>query len=151
MFIFQILWNTILLYCFHPLCCVLCLVAQSCLTLSDLTDCSHQAPLSMEILQARILEWVPMPSSRGSSQPRDRTQVSCTAGRFFTIWATREALFPSFTMKQLWLTICSPRFLCSPEKNSKNNSKMAPCSQWVLNSPWEYSIFFFSFPFVLNF
>ena len=40
---------------------MLCLVAQSCLTLSDLTDCSHQAPLSMEILQARILEWVPPP------------------------------------------------------------------------------------------
>ena len=37
-----------------------------------------------EILQARILEWVTMPSSRGSSQPRDQTQVSCIAGRFFT-------------------------------------------------------------------
>ena len=45
----------------------------------------------MGILQARILEWVAMPFSRGSSQPRDQTQVSCTAGRFFTIWATREA------------------------------------------------------------
>ena len=50
-----------------------------------------QAPLSMGILQARILEWVAMPSSRGSSQPRDRTQVSCFVGRFFTVWATREA------------------------------------------------------------
>ena len=45
----------------------------------------------MEILQARILEWVAMPSSGGSSQPRDRTQVSHIAGGFFTIWATREA------------------------------------------------------------
>ena len=44
-----------------------------------------QAPLSMEIVQVRILEWVAMPSSRGSSQPKDRTQVSCIAGRFFTI------------------------------------------------------------------
>ena len=43
------------------------------------------------ILQARILEWVAVPFSRGSSQPRDRTQVSHHAGRFFTIWATREA------------------------------------------------------------
>ena len=50
-----------------------------------------QAPLSMWILQARLLEWVAMPSSRGSSQPRDQTQVSLIAGRFFTIWATREA------------------------------------------------------------
>ena len=44
-----------------------------------------QAPLFMGILQARILEWVAMPSSRGSSQPRDQTKVSSTAGSFFTI------------------------------------------------------------------
>ena len=40
----------------------------------------------------RILEWVAIPFSRGSSQPRDRTWVSCLVGRFFAIWATREAL-----------------------------------------------------------
>ena len=51
-----------------------------------------QAPLSMGILQARMLEWAAMPSSRGSSQPRDGTWVSCTAGGLFTSWATREAL-----------------------------------------------------------
>ena len=44
----------------------------------------------MGILQAKILEWVPMPSSRGSSQSRDRTQVYHIAGGFFTIWTTRE-------------------------------------------------------------
>ena len=43
------------------------------------------------ILQAKILEWVAVPFSRGSSQPRNRTQVSCVAGRFFTNWAIREA------------------------------------------------------------
>ena len=43
------------------------------------------------ILQARIMEWVAFPFSRGSSQPRDWTQVSHIAGRFFTHWATREA------------------------------------------------------------
>ena len=43
------------------------------------------------ILQAKILEWVAFPFPRGSSQPRDQTQVSHTAGRFFTSWATREA------------------------------------------------------------
>ena len=42
-------------------------------------------------LQARILEWVDFPFSRGSSQPRDQTQVSHIAGGFFTSWATREA------------------------------------------------------------
>ena len=44
-----------------------------------------QVPLSIGILQARILEWVAMPSSRGSSQPRNQTQVSLIASRFFTI------------------------------------------------------------------
>ena len=53
---------------------------------------AHQAPLSMGILQARILEWVAMPSSRGSSQPKDRAQVSCIASGFFTIWATDKLL-----------------------------------------------------------
>ena len=51
----------------------------------------RQAPLSMGILQARILGCVAMPASRGSSQPRDGTQVSCTAGRFFISQATRDA------------------------------------------------------------
>ena len=46
---------------------------------------AHQAPLSMGILQAKVLEWVTISSSRGSSQPRERTQVSCIAGRFFTV------------------------------------------------------------------
>ena len=45
-----------------------------------------------EILQARILEWIAVPISRGSSQPRDRIQFSLTAGGFFTSWATRESL-----------------------------------------------------------
>ena len=45
------------------------------------------------ILQARILEWVAFPFSKGSFQPRDRTQVSCIAGRFFTNLETREAPF----------------------------------------------------------
>ena len=62
---------------------VLCLGAQSCLTLCDPMGCSP--PGSMEILQARTLEWVAMPSSGGSSQPRDRTQVSRISGGFFTI------------------------------------------------------------------
>ena len=52
---------------------------------------ARQALLSTGILQAKILEWVARPSSRGSSQPRDWIQVSCIAGGFFTTWATREA------------------------------------------------------------
>ena len=45
------------------------------------------------IFQARVLEWVAISFSRGSSQPRDQTQVSCVAGRCFTLWATRDAPF----------------------------------------------------------
>ena len=52
---------------------------------------AHQASLSMGILQARILEWVAMPSSSGSSQPRDQPQVSRIAGGFLTSRATRGA------------------------------------------------------------
>ena len=68
----------------------MCLATQSCPTLYD--PIAHQAPRSMGILQARILEWVAMPSSMGSSQPRDQTQVFRIAGRFFTIGATMKDL-----------------------------------------------------------
>jgi len=74
-------------------CSVLCLVSQSYLTLCNPMDCSPPGSSSMGILQARMLERVAMPSSRGSSQPRDWIQVSCIAGRFFTIWATGVQLY----------------------------------------------------------
>ena len=61
-----------------------CPVVQLCLTLFDLTDYSPPGSSVHGIFQARILEWVAMPSSRGSSQPRDQTHVSCVAGRSFT-------------------------------------------------------------------
>ena len=54
-------------------------------------DCSPPGFSVHGILQARILEWVAMPFSRGSSRPRDWTQVSRIADRFFTVWATQEA------------------------------------------------------------
>ena len=54
-------------------------VAQLCLTLCDPMDCTVHG-----IFQARILEWVAFPFSRGSSQPRVQTQFSCIAGKFFT-------------------------------------------------------------------
>ena len=74
------------------LACVL--VTQSCPTLCDPMD--YSPPVSSVhpgILQARILKWVSTSSSRGSSRPRDWTQLSCSAGSFCTIWATREAPF----------------------------------------------------------
>ena len=69
--------------------------SQSRTWLSDWTELNCSLPGSSVhgILQARILEWVVIFFSRGSSQPRDQIQVSCIAGRFFTIWAPREAHF----------------------------------------------------------
>ena len=85
-------------------------VNQSCLTLCDPTDYTVHG-----ILQARILEWVAFPFSRGSSQPRNQTQVSRTAGGFFTSWATREAHIGCIGQRidafELW---CWRRLLKSP-------------------------------------
>ena len=61
------------------------LVAQSCPTLCNPMDCFPPGSSVHGVLQARILEWAAIPFLRGSSRPRDRTQFSCTAGRFFTI------------------------------------------------------------------
>ena len=68
-------------------------VAQSCPTLCDPMDCSRSGSSVHGIFQARVLEWVAISFSTGSSQPRDQTWVSCIAGRHFTVWATREALY----------------------------------------------------------
>ena len=65
--------------------------AQSCPTLCNPRHCSPPGSSVHGILQARVLEWVAIPFSRGSSWPRNRTWVSYIAGRFFTVWATREA------------------------------------------------------------
>ena len=68
------------------------LVAQSCLTLCDPMDCSLPGFSVHGILQARKLEWVAIPFSRGSSWHMDWTQVSHMAGRFFTVWPPYEEI-----------------------------------------------------------
>ena len=71
-------------------------VAQLYLTLSDPMDCSLPGSSALGIFQARVLERGAIAFSifsRGSSQPKDWTQVSCIVGRFFTVWASREAPF----------------------------------------------------------
>ena len=69
------------------------LVAQLCLIRCDPMDCSPPGSSVGGILQARILEWVVIPFSGGSSRPGDGTWVCCIVGRFFTVWATRGAPF----------------------------------------------------------
>ena len=76
--------------------------SQSCPTLCGPLHCSPPGSSVRSISQARILEWVAISFSRESSQPRDRTQVSCIASRFFTRWAIRKVPLAS----QLCLTLC---------------------------------------------
>ena len=64
---------------------------QSCLSLCNLMDCTLPGSSIYGIFQTRVLEWVVISFSKGSSQPRDRTWVSLIAGSHFTIWAAREA------------------------------------------------------------
>ena len=85
-------------------------VAQSCWTLCEPVDCTV-----LGILQARILEWVAIAFSRGSSWPRNRTGVSCIAGRFFTIWAIR--VVPNTRMKAKKSTSSLLRFLRRPRNS----------------------------------
>ena len=74
-------------------------VAQSCLTLCNPMDYSLPGFSIHGILQVRILEWVTISFSRGSSRPRDWTWVSCIGGRWFNLWATRYLLL---TKTKIW-------------------------------------------------
>ena len=82
------------------------LVVQLCPTLCNPIDYSPPDSSVHGILQARPLEWVAIPFSRGYSWLRDWTQVSCISGRFFTVWATRKARkslkMPTFEQQQCW-------------------------------------------------
>ena len=99
------------------------LVALSRPTLCDPMDCSPPGFSVYGILQARILEWVAIPFSRGSYWPRDRTQVSCIAGRFFTVWATREVQY-----------MCINQFFSSCSSFSFNISVL------MLKPPWFFVV-----------
>ena len=78
--------NTCPAFSIHPreICCCCRLVAQSCPTLCDPMDCSPPGSAVHGISQARIVEWVAIPFSRGYSQSRDQTHVSCLGGGFFS-------------------------------------------------------------------
>ena len=100
--------------------CVCVLVTRSCLTLCNPMDCSLPGYSVYVILQASILQWVAVPFTRRSPQPRDWTCVSCIVGRFFTVWTTREA--HSF-MHEVWINhihwvsqimVWKCPFLCPP-------------------------------------
>ena len=92
-----------------------CVHAQSCLTLCDPMDCSPPGSFVHEISQARILEWVAIFPSRGSSSPRDRTCIFCMVGRLY-YWATREVSC-AISMGTSWRTH-SLRFSSTPARSN---------------------------------
>ena len=81
------------------LCIPQVLVTQRCPTLCDPMDCNSSGTSVHGIIQARILEWVATSFSSESSKPRDWACVSCIAGGFFIIWATREDVFLKYWFK----------------------------------------------------
>ena len=129
-----------------------CDVAQSCPTLCDPMDCSLPGSSIHGIFQARVLEWVAISFSRGSSQPSDLTRVSHTPGRHFTVWATREP--PSGPRKPLigiflfFLKASEPYTFGAPRKQ-KANCLLRKTEAWAhLLKPIYFfflSFFFFFF------
>ena len=115
-------------------------VAQSCPTL-----CNPMEYTVHGIRQARILEWVAFPFSRGSSQPRNRTGVSCIASRFFTNWTIREA-FSKYAAAAKSLQSCPT--LCDPIDGSPSGSAVpgilqARTLEWVaisFSSVWKWKV-----------
>ena len=82
---------------------------QSCLTLCDLMDCS-QPPLSIGFSKARILDWVAMPSSRESFQPRDRTYILYLyINRCLVLRLPEETSIKHFTMLLYFLILAAPQ------------------------------------------
>ena len=120
--LFMCVW----IYIFFVLFCFVLKVTQSCPTRCDLMDYTVHG-----ILQARILEWVAMPSSRRSSKPRDRTQVSHIAGRFFTSWATREALHIT-SIPHIYIFFLGYRNNMCPFCNLENKEKCKDYKSYCL-------------------
>ena len=119
-------------------------VSQSCPTLCDPLDCSmlgfpvqHHSwrfhwvsdAIQSSHLLSSPLEWVALPFSRGSSQPRDQTQVSCLSGGFFTSWPTREVLFS--TAYKFTASLLSHDYtFCSLEKGNVMTSFQKKPQSW---------------------
>ena len=88
------------------------LLTQLCLTFCEPMDCSPPGSCVHGILQARVLEWVAISFSRGSSPPRDRYWVSCIAGRVFTIWFTEEQIYWGKLKEQIYWEAVSTNWEC---------------------------------------
>ena len=118
-------------------------VTQSCLTLCEPMDCSRPGFSVHGILQASIMEWVDIPFCRGSSPPRDWTCVFCIAGRFFTIWATRESQIAAVHIKGVksfalsaWMSLQTIHFLVLEKSPLSGPGRGPPsCNRFHLEAP----------------
>ena len=128
-------------------CVCVCPRAQLCLTLCNPMDCRQPGSSVHGIFLVRILEWVTMPSSRGSSRPKNWTCVSCTAGGFSHHWATRKALKGGWLAgksEETWHALpleigstCGPREWARPPKKTLSPAHLegwAPQNQERINS-----------------
>ena len=119
-------------------------VTQLCLTLCDSMDCSLSGSSIRGILQARILEWIAISFSRGSSQPKEWTHVFLIAGRLFTLWATSEN--PSYLEKH-WNPSQWPLFLMTSKKFHETSRNLL--EKYVLDcmySPFTKITYVLTFP-----
>ena len=107
-----------------------CPAAQLCPTVCDPMGCSPWASSVHWILQARILKWVAVSFCRGSSWPKDWTQDSWIAGRFFTIWATGKSQSHSVVSHSLW-----PHELYSPWNSPGQNTRVGNLSLFQGSNP----------------
>ena len=115
------------------------LVTQSCLTLCNLMDYSPAGSFVHGIFQARVLEWIAISFSKGSSWPRDWTWVSCIAGRCFTLWATAAA---TAKLLQLCPTLCNP-IDGSPPGSPFPGILQARTLEWVavsFSNAWKWKV-----------
>ena len=116
------------LMCAHVCVCMrVCSVAQSCLTLFDPRDYSPPGSSVHGILQARILEWVVISFSRGSSWPRDRTWVSCIGRWIHYHWFTREAQLQEHACLIFQFSFCR-----------KSWAGLTAILSFCLRSPWTF-------------
>ena len=102
-------------------------------------DCTLSGSSVHGILQARILEWVAIPFSRASSQPRDRTQLFYTAGIFFTVWATREAHCYPYLCFVYWMVSLlkmEPCLILSTYQNAWPRGVWSTCDWWMNKWKW---------------
>ena len=111
-------------------------VTQSCLTLCNPVDGSPPDSSVRGILQAGILKWSAIFFSRRSSWPRDQTWVSHITVRFFTVWATREAIMPQWKWKHPW---CHPIYYINTPGAGVWAARTEKSGEKFVNYLWERS------------